>query len=191
MRSWLSWLKVYRVCWLWVTIETRTSQHSLRPPYRTSSSAWPGFPLWTATHESHHWWESDWVCIHTLCAGMIKTVWKYSCVWVNRSGSWAGPPGRVEILARHCQRSLWSSCRRKMSSESSSTALTLWVWHERLFSELFVYFKSSLEMGFWVTLQNLGGRCRGKIKCVHYRSKVWTLWKTLLCLMFKKNNIII
>lgn len=41
-----------------------------------------------------------------------------------RFGNWAGPLSREESTAPRCPRSLWTSCRRRTSSESSFTAST-------------------------------------------------------------------
>lgn len=52
----------------------------------------------------------------------LLVYWCYVCVC--RSGNWAGPHSQEESLAQPCLRSLWTSCRKRMSSESSSTAST-------------------------------------------------------------------
>lgn len=56
----------------------------------------------------------------TLCTRIHLSIKRLVC----RFGNWGGPLSREETTALHCQRFLWTSCRKKMSSESSCTAST-------------------------------------------------------------------
>lgn len=120
VRSWQSWWRACRASLPWVTIETAYSPLSSPQLYATSSSVFPDCLWSTATPVYLHWSVCEGCEAVTLCPRIHLSIKGFVC----RFGNWGGPLSQEETTALHCQRFPWTSCRKKMSSESSCTAST-------------------------------------------------------------------
>lgn len=62
------------------------------------------------------------ICVCISYAPPSFSLKLYCAQTVCRFGNWAGPHSQEETSTQRCLRSLWTSCRKRMSSESSSIA---------------------------------------------------------------------